>query len=765
MFEKKKGLPYLIIPLLVLGASGIVAQTVLLRELLVLFAGNELSLGIIFAAWVVCEAAGSFAAGSWPGLLPKRAGVFVCASLLFSRLFPAAIYLARIYKQLAGIPVELGIGFGQVIGASFLVLFSVAFLHGFLFINACSLYERLTGAGTAAAGKVYFWETVGTILGGIVVSYILIPFSDSFQTALNMAFINGCACLLIVCGGREKRRLTAAAATIFALAVLVCIAAGGAERLHRGSLAAEWEGKNLVAYRNSFYQNIAVVRNEGQYTFFTDGVPLVTTPVPDIGYVEEFVHFPLLAHPAPKTVLVLGGGAGGVIAEILKYRTVQRIDYVESDPALLKTIADFPTPLTSAELRNPLVHLHHGDPRLFLRQTPLRYDIVLLNLPLPQTLLANRLFTSECFAAVKGVLGQGGIFAFPVTGSLTYYSRELKAVNASCLATLDTVFAHRLIVPGDTNLVLASAAPEVETVTSALMAARLAGRGVPASLITPEHLAFRLDRERAGWLDKSLRGYAAQINHDFSPKGLFYNMVFRNILFSPQMKEVFNLAGKTTFSSTAAVAVGLLCIAFFLGVRYPVVTVPAVIAGTGFSAMIFELLLFFGFQILYGHVYYLVGLLTGAFMGGIAAGSLTVTRFLPRIKNDGRLLLFMEGNIVIFALLLALLFAVFDGAESAAYPFAYPLFLLLLIIAGFLTGMEFPLAVRMRARNAGISTMEQSAGLIYGVDLAGGFFGGLLGGALLIPVLGFVNCCILVAVLKGGTFLLAAFTVKRGACF
>ncbi len=545
------------------------------------------------------------------------------------------------------------------------------------------------------------------------------------------------------------------------MTVLVCIVSGGPERLHRDSLAAEWEGKNLVACRNSFYQNIAVVRNEGQYTFFADGVPLVITPVPDIGYVEEFVHFPLLAHPAPKTVLVLGGGAGGVITEILKYRTVQRIDYVESDPALLKAIADFPTPLTTAELRNPLVHLHHGDPRLFLRQTPLRYDIVLINLPLPQTLLANRLFTRECFAAVKGVMRQGGIFAFPVTGSLTYYSRELKAVNASCLATLDTVFAHRLIVPGDTNLVLSSAAQEVEAVTPTLLAARLAGRGVPASLITPEHLAFRLDKERAGWLDNNLRGSPAQINRDFSPTGLFYNMVFHNILFSPQMKGIFNLAGRINCTSAVAVMIGFLFIAFLLAARYPASTVPMVIAGTGFSAMVFELLLFFGFQVLYGHVYYLVGLLTSAFMGGIAAGSLTVTRFLPRIENAGRVLLFMEGSIVIFAILLAFLFALFGGTESAAYPFVYPLFLLLLIIAGFLTGMEFPLAVRLHARNRGISTLEQSTGLIYGLDLAGGFFGGLLGGALLIPLLGFVNCCILVAVLKGGTFLLAAFAGKH----
>ena len=90
--------------------------------------------------------------------------------------------------------------------------------------------------------------------------------------------------------------------------------------------------------------------------------------LPNIATVEELAHFPLLAHPAPRTVLVVGGGAGGVLAEILKHETVSRIDYVEIDPLLLGTIRDFPTPLTAGELASPRVRLHFGDARLFLRQ-------------------------------------------------------------------------------------------------------------------------------------------------------------------------------------------------------------------------------------------------------------------------------------------------------------------------------------------------------------------------------------------------------------
>jgi len=759
MSDKMRGFPHLIIPLLVLGASGIVAQTILLRELLVLFAGNEFSLGIIFAAWVACEAAGSLVADRKCRLLPEGVNTFVFASLLFSLLFPAAIYLARLYRQLAGIPPELGIGPGQVIAASFLVLLPVAFIHGFLFIRACALYERITGTGPAAAGKVYFWETAGTIIGGVAVSYLLVPRVDSFQSALIMALINGCACALLVRACRETEwRLPVAAAAVFSLAVLAFIVCGGGERLQKSSLARAWAGKAVVACRNSYYQNITVVRNEGQFTFFTDGVPLVTTPVPDIGYVEDVVHFPLLAHPQPAEVLVLGGGAGGVIAEILKYSTVRRVDYVECDPALLAAIRDFPTPLTMAELGSPRVHLHYGDPRLYLRQTTRRYDIVLINLPLPQTLQANRLFTRECFTAVKKVMKEGGILAVPISGSLTYYGSELAKVNASCLATIAAVFPHCLVVPGDTNLLLSSTAPDVETVTPALMSARLAERGIATRLVTPDYIAVRFERERAAWLHDVLGSTAARINGDFSPMGLYYNMAFHSRLFSPQMKVLFDLVGRISLTAAIAATFVLMLFLLLLTGKYPASAVPLVISGTGFSAMIFELLLFFSFQVLYGNVYYLAGVLTAAFMGGIAAGSLLVTCLFPRFKNDRRLLLAIEGGLVIFALLLAMLFAFLARTTWATSPLVYLLLLLLLIMAGFLTGMEFPLAVRLHARRgiSSISPTEMSAGLIYGADLAGGFIGGLLGGTLLLPVLGFANCCFLVAVLKAGTFLIAA---------
>jgi spermidine synthase len=155
---------------------------------------------------------------------------------------------------------------------------------------------------------------------------------------------------------------------------------------------------NVIHYENSIYGNIAVTKRGEQYTFFADGVPSITTPVPDIASVEDFVHFAMLFHEKPESILILNGGAGGMIHEILKY-PVKRVDYVELDPLLLKIIQEFPTPLTQSELSDNRMKIHYMDGRLFVQRAGGRFDIIFMGLPAPQSLQTNRLFSSEFFSA------------------------------------------------------------------------------------------------------------------------------------------------------------------------------------------------------------------------------------------------------------------------------------------------------------------------------------------------------------------------------
>jgi len=97
------------------------------------------------------------------------------------------------------------------------------------------------------------------------------------------------------------------------------------------SIQKQWQKIKVLKYKNSLYANLVTTQAQNQYTFYSDGIPIITTPIPDINYVEDLVHFSLLSHPHPKKVLILGSALGGPLKEILKY-PIQEVHYVELDP-------------------------------------------------------------------------------------------------------------------------------------------------------------------------------------------------------------------------------------------------------------------------------------------------------------------------------------------------------------------------------------------------------------------------------------------------
>ena len=763
---------YFIFAVLCLGFGGIVAQTVLLRELLVLFSGNEFSIGVIIGSWVVAEAAGALAAGRWGSLFRGRPPVFIALTALFCVIFPASVYLARAWRVLAGIAPETGVGLLQIIYCSTLILLPAGFLHGFLFVSACSLSYSLTGERLHSAGRVYYYETLGTMAGGIAASYVLIPRINSFETALLTAVLLAASCVMLARAFRMPAgRFTSFAALLFLAAACVLSATDLSGNLQASSIARQWRGRDVVGYRNSFYENITVVREAEQYTFYTDGVPLITTPVPDVASVEEFVHFPMLMNPAPKDVLVLSGGAGGVINELLKYPSVERIDYVEIDPELLSTIRAFPTPLTKKELGDPRVRLHYVDGRVFVRDAPVKYDVVLLGLDSPQTLETNRYFTTEFFRMLRGVMKPDGLFAMTAPGSPAYYNAELKSLNAGMLRTLDSVFPAKFVIPGDTNIFIAGNSPGLAATTPATLSERLLVLKLPVSLITPQHIAWRLDSRMRGWFRGTVEQAKASVNRDFDPSGMLHGTAYRNLIFNPWLNRVFGYAEGAKLWGVLAAGAALFIVLLPLCLLRKSAAIPAAMAATGFSAMAVELILIMGFQIFYGRVFMAVGLLMAAFMGGIAAGSRAVSAVRPA-NDEYRLFMRVDFALAALPVLLLALFMVLDPAALSGRYYIYALFVALLFASGFLTGMQFPLANRLyiareEARRAGESSqrrrgeVESAAGMVYGADLIGGWAGGVLGGFLLIPAIGLLNGLVMLAGIKAMSFALLAVTKGR----
>jgi spermidine synthase len=763
---------------LILGASGIIGQLLLLRELLITFLSNELSIGIILANWLLIEAAGSYI-GRFIERTEKKLLFFVVVTLVFSLCLPLAIYFARTWIAVTGaIPGE-GMGLHQIFLASFLILLPVSLTHGALFTVACRIGTGIDLRDAAGIGRVYFLETAGTLAGGLVFTYLIITFLNPIEAAAAVSLVNIFWCLLLLrfkpmpidaVGGIERdmglfRKVAVGASVLLLTVTALVLFEPLTSKVHWSSIRKQWRDQEIVHYENSVYGNTTVIRREGQHTFFLNGIPTITVPTPDVAFVEEFAHLPMLLHPGPKKVLVISGVAGGVLNEVLKH-TVKRVDYTELDPLILKLVRQFPTDLTETELNDPRVQVHHGDGRLFLKENPHRYDVVLIGLTNPQDLQLNRFFTQQFFSLVGKRLNEEGLVAFALPGSLTYMGAELRDLNACILNTLREVFPEVRVIPGDgTNLFLASPSLNLSGCDASCVLGRFRDAALTVRFVNPFHIRYRLDSRWSQWFSDSMAGATQESNEDFKPLGVFFSLSHWNAKFAPRLQRVLAYGGRVSLIwMTGVTGLALiLLLPLVRRLREPTkASIPLAVASTGFSVMVLELALIFTFQALYGVVFYWVGLLVTAFMGGTAAGSLIMTRYMERIRRDMVVFLGLEGSMILFSVTLPLIFLGFQPylERPGLTVVIRILFLVLSLLAGLLIGMEFPLASKM---HLGISRGDVggTAGLLYGADLMGGWFGGIAGGVMLLPVMGLVETCLTVGVLKLASFFLVAVAGGR----
>ncbi|MBU1869529.1 MAG: hypothetical protein KJ818_03565 [Candidatus Omnitrophica bacterium] len=737
----------LALTILVIGSSGIAAQIILLRELLVSFYGNELTVGVILANWILIEAIGVY----WMGRILSRAknpvNLFFILQFIFSLTLPASVYFARTFKTFSGIPFGEGIGISAIFIYSFLIILPVGLSHGALFSTACGLFNFISGERFRSIGKAYALEMIGTVLGGLILTYLFIPHFNSFQSVLIICLVNIIIPIFYFqYSASRKLKYFWLFSSIFIVMIFSFRIDG---YLQRSSINRQWKPRKVIDYRNSPYGNIAVTKEEEQYTFFYNGLPIITTPYPDKLFIEEFGNLALLSNDDPKDVLTISHAAGGLLNEILKYG-VEKVDYAELDPLVISLVKEHDTGLTRRELGDKRLNIINTDGKLFLKQAKCKYDCILIGLSNPSDLLTNRFFTREFFALARSRLNKGGILEFWLPGSFEYLSPLLRDINACVLNAARDNFKYVRIIPGDNNIFLASDSEELMRLSAREFSARLLSRGIKTDYLVPAYIEYKLDKKRLDWFMRQVKEGTVKVNTDTRPFAVFLSLSLWSrefsSFFAPAMQFIGNLNITVLFISLALAILFLFLV--FYRLRNNELKIAYCVATTGFFGMIATLILIFNFQAVYGYLYQKIGILMSIFMGGVALGSILITYFSKRIKNESRLFIGFEALIIIFISGMGL----FVATSSAAKSSIFPVYLLMFFGAGLVTGLEFPLASRIllisRREVAGVS------GLLYGCDLLGGYFAGILGGIFFLPILGVYNTCIILILLKLSSLLI-----------
>ncbi|WP_462331576.1 polyamine aminopropyltransferase, partial [Schwartzia sp. (in: firmicutes)] len=120
-------------------------------------------------------------------------------------------------------------------------------------------------------------------------------------------------------------------------------------------------------------------------------------------YHEMIVHVPMCVHPNPQNILVIGGGDGGTVRELVKYDSVKSVDLVEIDEDVVTACKKF-LPQTAGKLDDPRVHTYFEDGLKFIRHHEDEYDLIIVDStdPFgPGEGLFTREFYGNCYRALK----------------------------------------------------------------------------------------------------------------------------------------------------------------------------------------------------------------------------------------------------------------------------------------------------------------------------------------------------------------------------
>lgn len=141
---------------------------------------------------------------------------------------------------------------------------------------------------------------------------------------------------------------------------------------------------------------------------FLDGM-VMTSERDEFIYHEMIAHIPMLAHPNPKNVLVIGGGDGGTIREVLKHPAVERAVLCEIDGEVIEVCKKY-LPSIAGKLDDPKVEIEVRDGAAYIAEHPNTFDVILIDSTDPNG-PGEKLFTQEFYGHVLAALTEQGIMA------------------------------------------------------------------------------------------------------------------------------------------------------------------------------------------------------------------------------------------------------------------------------------------------------------------------------------------------------------------
>lgn len=215
------------------------------------------------------------------------------------------------------------------------------------------------------------------------------------------------------------------------------------ENLNRDSVYGFRFARRLLSQQTEFQHLELLESTDMGTTLRLDGC-LMTAEAEEYFYHEALIHPAAMAHPAPRTALIIGGGDGGALEELLKH-PLESATLIDLDKQVVDVARRHLTSINKGSLDDPRVTVRIGDGAEYVATTADRYDLVFLDLTDPET-PAGPLYTQEFFEQCKNVLAPGGAIVLHL-GAPFYEPAQVSSLAGALHDVFHHVHGYGLHIP------------------------------------------------------------------------------------------------------------------------------------------------------------------------------------------------------------------------------------------------------------------------------------------------------------------------------
>ncbi|MFQ5632010.1 MAG: polyamine aminopropyltransferase [bacterium] len=327
----------------------------------------------------------------------------------------------------------------------YLISICIGLLIGFevpLVTRLNSYFEELRINISSIMEKDYY----GALLGGMFFAFVALPTLGLTYTPIVLGAINFLVASVLFLQHRHvlkyPRRLTVAFAILPLFFILLAnfaepIVLFGEQKNYRDE---------VVYSEQTPYQKIVITTWKGHHWLYLNGSEQFSS-YDEEKYHEPLVHPAMALIPAKKNILILGGGDGLAVREVLKYPEVESVLVVDIDPAVtdLAQSNGIFLRLNQGSLSNPKVKVINRDAYTFLKQSDRIFDVVFIDLPDPKSVDLARLYSKQFYQLTAKHLSVGGAIVTQATSPFFAKNAFLSIYKTMQAAGLTAIPYHNHI--------------------------------------------------------------------------------------------------------------------------------------------------------------------------------------------------------------------------------------------------------------------------------------------------------------------------------